>query len=132
MSAPVTRVHREMACVVLHGYVPEDGSWLRGWCLDGGDGHAASWQWRQLNETAQAIADAEARGRAAERSRCVDIVAREAGLAGEGPEQSALMAAMACIHSERTDAMMRARHEHVGSATKRADFAQASPEPSED
>jgi hypothetical protein len=104
MSAPVTMEHREMACVVLHGYVPEDGSWLRGWCLDGTDGHAASWQWRQLNAVAQAIADAEARGRAAERA---DVVAWLRS--GTGTERHASAIEDEC---------------HVGSATNPADCIQ--------
>lgn len=68
MTPAVTQRHRELACEALHGYVPSDGSWLRGLCLTGQDGNATSWQWQQLNAVAQAIADAENRGwqRAAE------------------------------------------------------------------
>jgi hypothetical protein len=59
-----------------------------------------------LLATAQALAEAEARGAARERERCVGIASREAGCREPGETQDALFGLVAMLHSEATDAIM--------------------------
>jgi hypothetical protein len=106
MSAPVTREHRLMAAHIL-GYSEREPFVAKGVADGFGQG-------TNFSDIAQAIADAEARGRAAERA---DVVAWL---------QAVKDGTRACRGWVRHDVE---RGCHVGAATKHADSGSSSDEP---
>lgn len=117
--AKVERRHREEA-LAAHGVLAAHFPAWEGWLANGGDvfrpGDGAEHYMGDEEASAQAIAEAEARGAARERARCVDIASREAGRRADTDAGDALFGLVAMLSNERCDEMMR--DAYVGAAER--------------